>query len=984
MTVTNAGTFDFNVQNEDINNLVVRDGQVTGSSGKLGVLVALDMAGGTIDTGSGVLALNTVSAASSSAGESVIAGNLLLTDNANFKLSRGPQDADLVVQAVISESHVGTGINIVGIGGRGHVDFRAVNTYSGATQISGASLFVNNGGSLGTVDSMGTFVNSGGSIVLENVTVAGEPLTIGGAGIASDFGAALVARGNSAWNGPIVLTADTTLSTPDSSQSLSIGSPISGAGGLTKIGNGILTLTSTTLSITGNTYSGTTNVLGGTLQLLKPQSIPGTLNIGEDLNPADSVAVQAFVSNTLSPIAPVIIHASGLLNIVSGVATVGSLSGNGDVHDSDTLNVGQAASSVFSGTIQGIGALNKIGNTNFTLTGGNSLTGPVVIGAGALIVDGTLGVTAPAANPITVLAGRLGGTGSVGRVFVATSASSPTLPVLGPGDADTAAGSLHILNGISFAILGATLLPPQYVVQLNGTTPGSGYDQIDVVGSVNLGGATLVLGLGFSPAVGTAFTIVNNDGVDAVVGTFAGLAQGAVFSVGGAAFSINYKGGTGNDVVLTRVRTTNLAVTVLPLSPVEGAAFNAIIARFTSSDPAPQKGSNYTATIKWGDGATSVGVITANPTGGFNVTAGHTFAEEGTFATAVTVLDTTTRDTLTTAGSVRVSDATLTATLKALAVSRGVAFTATVATFIDADPAGTVSDYTASIAWGDGAVSVGKVTAGPLKAFTVTASHIYAANGTFTAIVTIKDTGGAFATAKDTVTVASPPSASITGSVFNDANANGALDTGELGLTGWRVYIDANNNGKFDAAEKSLLSDKTGHYAFTGLTAGKYIVREVPQTGLRQTLPTTVLPTAGAYMITLAAGAASANTTFGNTTKALISGTVFDDKNGDGKPGTGEPGLAKFQVFLDTNNNLKLDPGEASTLTDALGAYHFDVVPGSYRVREIVPTGYKATSPVGGVFAVSLCLRCYRDRGELWQSGGGRCYHGIDQRNSVQ
>ncbi len=59
--------------------------------------------------------------------------------------------------------------------------------------------------------------------------------------------------------------------------------------------------------------------------------------------------------------------------------------------------------------------------------------------------------------------------------------------------------------------------------------------------------------LAFMPAVGSAFTLIQNDGNDAVVGTFAGLPQGATLSLGGMTFQISYVGGTGNDVVLTRM-----------------------------------------------------------------------------------------------------------------------------------------------------------------------------------------------------------------------------------------------------------------------------------------------------------------------------------------------------------------------------------------------------------------------------------------------
>ncbi len=53
--------------------------------------------------------------------------------------------------------------------------------------------------------------------------------------------------------------------------------------------------------------------------------------------------------------------------------------------------------------------------------------------------------------------------------------------------------------------------------------PGvGGYDQVKVTGTVSLGGADLDLALlgGFTPSIGNSFTIVDNDGADAVSGTF--------------------------------------------------------------------------------------------------------------------------------------------------------------------------------------------------------------------------------------------------------------------------------------------------------------------------------------------------------------------------------------------------------------------------------------------------------------------------------
>jgi hypothetical protein len=90
-----------------------------------------------------------------------------------------------------------------------------------------------------------------------------------------------------------------------------------------------------------------------------------------------------------------------------------------------------------------------------------------------------------------------------------------------------------------------------YDLDLDGTTAGTQYDQLLVTGTVDLGGAAINVTLGFTPPPGTVFTILNNEGPDAVAGTFAGLPEGAVFAVGGTSLRISYVGGSGNDVTLT-------------------------------------------------------------------------------------------------------------------------------------------------------------------------------------------------------------------------------------------------------------------------------------------------------------------------------------------------------------------------------------------------------------------------------------------------
>src|SRR5262249_38798856 len=84
-----------------------------------------------------------------------------------------------------------------------------------------------------------------------------------------------------------------------------------------------------------------------------------------------------------------------------------------------------------------------------------------------------------------------------------------------------------------------------------------GYDQLDASGDVVLdaagGSPTLTVSRHFGASQGSPFTIINVAAGHSVTGTFAGLAEGATLDLGGQHFSITYKGGDGNDVVLTAV-----------------------------------------------------------------------------------------------------------------------------------------------------------------------------------------------------------------------------------------------------------------------------------------------------------------------------------------------------------------------------------------------------------------------------------------------
>src|SRR5688500_5759378 len=80
-------------------------------------------------------------------------------------------------------------------------------------------------------------------------------------------------------------------------------------------------------------------------------------------------------------------------------------------------------------------------------------------------------------------------------------------------------------------------------------------------------------------------------------------------------------------------------------------------------------------------------------------------------------------------------------------------------------------------------------------------------------------------------------SASLQGTVWDDADANGSRGAGEAGLAEWIVYLDQNRNTFRDANERSTVSDATGSYAFGELPAGRYYVATELKAGWERTHP---------------------------------------------------------------------------------------------------------------------------------------------------
>lgn len=73
-------------------------------------------------------------------------------------------------------------------------------------------------------------------------------------------------------------------------------------------------------------------------------------------------------------------------------------------------------------------------------------------------------------------------------------------------------------------------------------------------------------------------------------------------------------------------------------------------------------------------------------------------------------------------------------------------------------------------------------------------------------------------------------SVTISGRVWDDANANGQLDLIENGLNGVTVFLDSNCNGTLDLGEPNTTTDTEGTYTFSDLENGFFYIR-VEETG---------------------------------------------------------------------------------------------------------------------------------------------------------
>jgi fibronectin-binding autotransporter adhesin len=447
--------------------------------------------------------------------------------------------------------------------GLGTLTLAGVNTYTGYTGILDGTLALSGSGDISK--SAGVAIFSNGTFDISGVSGTGTTV----ASIQNGSGV-----GGSIYLGDKTLTVGTTTGPlANQNQNSQFSGGISGGGGLTAAGTGILTLAGT------NTYIGATTINAGTLALgmqyqCSPTCAPPAMTPpGGSISASSGVAINTGAAFDISQLFAVsngsVVPATAMVSAISNGA-----SGGGNIYlGSNTLIVGISGaamnanlSSSFSGVISdgglcGInctgGSLFKDGDGTLILSGANTYTGGTTVNAGTLSLahatagtidaaaTGTIGINGGAlelatsgtlnngivinGSPATIEA-TYGTTGTLGGTFTDhVGSNAGTLLIGSSTDTGTivfAPSSLNVNALSAIEVAGGTLQAGAGTSALGSLTASAQTTQIDANATLDFNGNS---GAGATIAYlqGTG-TLTNSGGATTVIqgGNFAGTITG--------------------------------------------------------------------------------------------------------------------------------------------------------------------------------------------------------------------------------------------------------------------------------------------------------------------------------------------------------------------------------------------------------------------------------------------------------------------------
>jgi uncharacterized protein with beta-barrel porin domain len=387
----------------------------------------------------------------------------------------------------ITDGGFGAGNTATG-GAAGGVDATAGTGAGAALYLDGVALN----------DTVSPGVTSTITQAIADSTVAGTPgsLTKTGAGTlvllgantytgGTTIGAGTLQLGNGGTTGSILGdVTDNGMLAIDRSDSILYGSVVSGTGGVTQMGSGTVTVTA------AQSYTGGTTVNAGVLRL----------GAGGSLAATGALAVNG-----------------GSFDLNGHAQTIGALSGTGGsvTLGTGTLTVNQAAGTSYAGTLGGTGALVKQGGGSLVLNGGSAgFAGATTVGGGTLVVGDEAHGGAALGGSVSVLnGGALRGHGTVGG---AVTNAGIVMPGASIGVLTVNGNYTQSSNGL----LAIEITP--------GTVPGTGYDQLRVLGSASLGGGALAVVVDpGSYAFGSRYSVLT--AAAGLSGTFGSIGYSAAF-----------------------------------------------------------------------------------------------------------------------------------------------------------------------------------------------------------------------------------------------------------------------------------------------------------------------------------------------------------------------------------------------------------------------------------------------------------------------
>jgi autotransporter-associated beta strand protein len=321
-------------------------------------------------------------------------GTLTLSGNNGYDGTTTVSAGTLTVSGTLSDStavtvasgaiyDVDASDNIASVSGAGNIELASSQTLTAGDSndktlsgvISGSGGFTKAGSSTYTLSGTNTYtgntnINSG-TLTVSGTLSDSTAITVA-SGATYDFDVSdTIASVDGA--GAIEIANAVTLTTGDANDQ-ELSGTVSGSGSITKVGNGILTLSGT------NSYSGDTTISAGTLLV---------------------------------------------------TSQLGGGSYAGDISNAGDLGINSSNNQTLSGVISGSGTINKSGSGELTLTGANTFDGTINIAGGTLFAGGSSdGSNKITEGNIIVKGGTLSGSGIIdGNVTFSSTAGT-----LAPGN----------------------------------------------------------------------------------------------------------------------------------------------------------------------------------------------------------------------------------------------------------------------------------------------------------------------------------------------------------------------------------------------------------------------------------------------------------------------------------------------------------------------------------------------------------------------